>query len=42
MFSHKFELSIGIKAGALVVVSLPNCNPRPLGLLWIVLWQRPT
>ena len=34
MFSHKFELSIGIKAGALVVVSLPKCDPKPF-LGWI-------
>ena len=29
MFSHKFELSIGFKAGARAVVSLPKCDPRP-------------
>ena len=30
MFSHKFELSIGIRAGPLVLVSLPKCDPWPL------------
>ena len=29
MFSHKFELSIGIRAGTLVLVSLPNYDPWP-------------
>ena len=42
VYSHIFELSIGIRVGALVVISLPKCDPRPLSLLWIVLWQRPT
>ena len=30
MFSHKFELSIRIRAGALAVVLLPKCDPWPL------------
>ena len=30
MFSYKFELSIGIKVGTLVLVSLPKCDPWPL------------
>ena len=34
MFSHIFELSIGIRAGALAVVSLPKYDPRPF-LRWI-------
>ena len=29
MFSHNFELSIGIRAGALVLLSLPKCDPWP-------------
>ena len=29
MFSLNFELSIGIKASALAMVSLPKCNPKP-------------
>ena len=29
MFIHIFELSIGIKAGTLVVILLPKCDPRP-------------
>ena len=34
MYSHISELSIGIRVGALVVVSLPKCDPRP-HLRWI-------
>ena len=34
MFLHKFELSIGIKADILTVVSLPKGDPRPL-FRWI-------
>ena len=34
MFYTLIELSIGIRAGALAVVLLPKCNPRPL-LRWI-------
>ena len=34
MFSHISELSIGIKVGTFVVVSLPKCDPRPQ-LRWI-------
>ena len=34
MFSHKFELSIGIRVGKLTVVSLPMCDPKPF-LRWI-------
>ena len=34
MFSHIFELSIGIRAGTLAVVLLPKCDPRPF-LRWI-------
>ena len=30
MSSHKSELSIGIRAGTLVLVSLPKCDPWPL------------
>ena len=30
MFSHIFEHSIGIRAGTLVLVSLPKCDPWPL------------
>ena len=30
MFLHIFELSIGIRAGTLVLVSLPKCDPWPL------------
>ena len=29
VFYTLFEHSIGIKAGTLVVVSLPKCDPRP-------------
>ena len=29
-FVHVFELSIGIRAGTLVEVLLPKCDPRPL------------
>ena len=29
MFSHTFELSIGIKAGTLVLISLAKCDPWP-------------
>ena len=35
MFSHKLELSISIKAGTLVLVSLPKCDPLPLMLFAI-------
>ena len=34
MFYILFELSFGIRAGALIVVSLPMCDPIPL-LRWI-------
>ena len=34
MFYLLIELSIGIRAGAFAVVSLPKCDPRPL-LRWI-------
>ena len=34
VFYTLFELSTNIRAGALVVVSLPKCDPRPL-LRWI-------
>ena len=34
VFYTPIELSIGIRAGALVVVSLPECDPRPI-LRWI-------
>ena len=34
VFYTLIELSIGIRAGAFVVVSLPKCDPRPL-LRWI-------
>ena len=34
MFYTLFELSIGIRAGAFVVVSLPKCDSWPL-LRWI-------
>ena len=30
MFSHKFEFSVGIRAGILVLVSLLKCDPWPL------------
>ena len=30
VFYTLIELSIGIRAGALAVVSLPKCDPRPL------------
>ena len=30
MFSYIFELSIGIRVGTLVLVSLPKCDPWPL------------
>ena len=34
VFYTLIELSIGIRAGALTVVSLPKCDPRPL-MRWI-------
>ena len=30
MYSHIFELSIGIRVGTLVLVSLPKCDPWPI------------
>ena len=33
MYFTLFELSIGIRVGALTVVWLPKCNPRPLILI---------
>ena len=34
MFYTLIELSIGIRVGALAMVSLPKCDPRPF-LKWI-------
>ena len=30
MFYHKSELSVGVKVGTLILVSLPKCDPCPL------------
>ena len=30
MFYHKSELSVGVKVGILILVSLPKCDPWPL------------
>ena len=34
MFYTLIELSIGIRVGALAMVSLPKCDPRPLSYGW--------